>query len=1312
MGLLAKGEPIFHHLDVDMGLSHGYITDIYQDRYGFMWFSTLNGINRYDGYELRSYYPSSIGGKNNSIQKVREDNFGNLWVLTSQGTYIFDPKEEALKSCSSILRNLGITGELRNVDVSQSTLIWQSGDTLFSYDFNDKRISYIQSALPHKKFYLFGDRVVCLSNNEVYHFDFYRKSIHKLFVLDSTEAGEYPTDSRISPYEYDFKMDKHQRLWCFPHRPGKIWLFDWYSNKVQETDLTNIIGDKTFIRSLEVGEQGEIILATNDQGLYVIPIGGYPKKYQYTKEFDFGLTNNHLSSLCISEDGVLWIGTAKSGVCYTDLRDSMFEKRSLPIGEEISGFQEDHKGNLWVATDGDGLLKIGPEYLRHFTIANSSLPTNLITGIGIDNQGSLLITTYGEGVLKESNGNFFPIVTKSITDPKSHTLDRARTVFVDKKGRYWISTFSNGVVCVDSQGEETWFNTNNSCIPTNSLTSLWLSRDSNYVYAGTSLGVFSISTELMTLNSWGDTETQSILSSSHVTSMCCDENENLFVGTLSGIYIVNPKGQLLYHLSETDGMPHNSVKAMVMDSLGEIWISTFKGLGRIRKQDQRWLCIPYGKDDGIGTIKFSAFASYLTSHNLVLFGGNGEMLVVKPQDNQPMLYSHPVVMTRFSNKSVEGNVILDMNGEPQLYDKIELSHDVESFSMTFSTMDFLNNQRMNYSYRLKDGDPWIPLDNNALNFYNLPSGRYSLQVKANGFGNIEAGTGTFKLTIKPPFWKSPLAYVGYFMLFILIALLIGRGWQLKNKRKMAWKYKELELMKQHELDQWRMTVYTNISHDLRTPISLILSPLGVLLKSQSYPEIKEDLELIYRNACQLNDEVDQLLDLRRIECQQAKLSLTYGDFGQYLREIVSSFEKIILNKGLTVEVHIPQYKINFEFDDNKMGRVISNVLSNAIKYNTPHGKIEVSLEYIQENSEDKALIKVSDTGVGIAECNRTVIFERFYREEKNSLTNPGSGIGLHIAKQYVEMHGGDISVIPNKPQGSIFLISLPMHHQGSSESLEDDKDLAAYGEEFFNTGKPALMVVEDNEDFRKFLVKCLSIHYTVYEAANGSMAWELLRRKPVQLVVSDVMMPKWNGLELCEKMKNDVHFSHIPVILLSALQSGQHVKEGLHSGAFDYVSKPVDVEYLLLRIEGALAFVKGLRDKISQSFNPTEVNSLEMESIDKKFLTRTIDLIQDNISNLDYSVEQLSQDLAISRSGFYKKMLLLTGKTPVNYIRDYKMQKALNLLKSGTFSISEVAYKVGYVPKQFTRIFKEVYGSTPSDYLKRGNEATVEKNID
>lgn len=785
IGLLAKGEPIFHHIDVDMGLSHNYITDIYQDRYGFLWFSTLNGLNRFDGYELMSYYPSSIGGKSNSVQKVREDMDGNLWVLTSQGAYIFNRKEDALKSSAQVLENLGISGELRNVDVSRSALIWQIGDTLFSYGFNDKRTSFLLSTLPNKNFYLLEDKVVCLSNNEVYHFDFYRKSIHKLFVLGSDNPEESLSDSPASHSEYEFKMDKHQRLWCFPRSHGKIILYDWPSNKPQETDLTNIIGDKTFIRSLEVGRQGEIILATNDQGLYVVPFGGSPKQYQYTKELEFGLSNNHLSALYMAEDGVLWIGTAKSGICYTDLSESMFENHSLPVDEEISGFQEDRNGNLWVATDGSGLLKMNSEGLHHFTTANSSLPTNLITGIGIDNQGSLLIATYGKGVLKESHGNFFPIEMESIKDPKSHIMDRARTIFVDKKNRYWISTFSHGVVCVDSQGDERWFNTNNSCIPTNSLTSLWLSRDSNYVYAGTSLGVFSISTAQMTMRPWGDDKTQSILSSSHVTSMCCDENENIFVGTLNGIYIVNSQGELLYYLSEIDGMPHNSVKAMALDSFGEVWISTFRGLGRIRKQDQRWLCIPYGKGDGIGDIKFSAFAAYLTSHNQVLFGGKGEMVVVKPHDNQPMSYSRPVVMTRFSSKSHGGDVTFDMSGRPQLYDKIKLSHDVESFAMTFSTMDFLNNQRVNYSYRLNDNDPWMPLDDNVLNFHNLPQGVYSLQVKANGFGNTETGVSTFKLIVKPPFWKSPLAYVGHSLLFVLIILMIGRGWQQKNKKKMG-----------------------------------------------------------------------------------------------------------------------------------------------------------------------------------------------------------------------------------------------------------------------------------------------------------------------------------------------------------------------------------------------------------------------------------------------------------------------------------------------------------------------------------------------
>lgn len=556
------------------------------------------------------------------------------------------------------------------------------------------------------------------------------------------------------------------------------------------------------------------------------------------------------------------------------------------------------------------------------------------------------------------------------------------------------------------------------------------------------------------------------------------------------------------------------------------------------------------------------------------------------------------------------------------------------------------------------------------------------------------------------FWLSVPAYIGYTLLLAGVIIFFFLKMKRKHIRNLSQQKREMEIIQQHEMDEAKMRFFTNVSHDLRTPLSLIIIPLEKLLSSNLEKGVKEELELIHRNSETLLNEVNQLLDFRKLDQQKTQLMLSHGNLSDFVKEVCGSFIPQAVKKGINIRLHINETKMDMDFDRNKIQRILLNLLSNAVKYNYENGEVIVALDKITANGTENAQIQVADTGIGIKDENKDKIFDRFFQEQHSTTTYIGNGIGLHIVKEYVTMHHGTITVENHIPQGTIFTITLPVtHNYAVNDEKQDEAEIREKAvdevSDTTDTHKTSLLIVEDNDDFRNFLINCLKGTYQVFDAPNGKEALEILAHQSIQIVISDVMMPEMDGMELCRKIKTDIRYSHIPVILLTARTADEHELSGLKEGADDYITKPFNLEILLLRIQKILKWTKNNHEKFKTiDISPSEIT---VSSLDEQLIEKAIRAVEENMDNSEFSVEELSSYVGMSRGHLYKKLIMITGKSPLEFIRILRVKRGKQLLEQSQLNVSQIAYQIGLSPKQFAKYFKEEFGYVPSEYIKNNN---------
>ena len=852
---------------------------------------------------------------------------------------------------------------------------------------------------------------------------------------------------------------------------------------------------------------------------------------------------------------------------------------------------------------------------------------------------------------------------------------------------------------------------------TNSITTFSCADGIN-LYIGTSSGLYCMNTETKEISLLENNNSASNLV--HINCIYQDTRGLLWIGTRKGMDVYNKNTKERIHLSTKNGLSHDYIRAITEDKEKNIWVTTDHGVTNIiatnsPEPSSKFLCYPYFEEDGIGNMAFNNHSITCTQQGEILMGGSGGYLRINPRFINYRHESHPVIYTSLylanqrmevGSKNSSGRILLNKN--IQLLNEITMDYSDSNFALEVSSMDYNSLHKLQYAYRLNKDEEWVKLEGNRIYFNKLSPGTYQLEVKVyennNSYKNSKASCLT--IHVLPPFWLSVPAYIGYTLLLAGVIIFFFLKMKRKHIRNLSQQKREMEIIQQHEMDEAKMRFFTNVSHDLRTPLSLIIIPLEKLLSSNLEKGVKEELELIHRNSETLLNEVNQLLDFRKLDQQKTQLMLSHGNLSDFVKEVCGSFIPQAVKKGINIRLHINETKMDMDFDRNKIQRILLNLLSNAVKYNYENGEVIVALDKITANGTENAQIQVADTGIGIKDENKDKIFDRFFQEQHSTTTYIGNGIGLHIVKEYVTMHHGTITVENHIPQGTIFTITLPVtHNYAVNDEKQDEAEIREKAvdevSDTTDTHKTSLLIVEDNDDFRNFLINCLKGTYQVFDAPNGKEALEILAHQSIQIVISDVMMPEMDGMELCRKIKTDIRYSHIPVILLTARTADEHELSGLKEGADDYITKPFNLEILLLRIQKILKWTKNNHEKFKTiDISPSEIT---VSSLDEQLIEKAIRAVEENMDNSEFSVEELSSYVGMSRGHLYKKLIMITGKSPLEFIRILRVKRGKQLLEQSQLNVSQIAYQIGLSPKQFAKYFKEEFGYVPSEYIKNNN---------
>ncbi|HET6995533.1 MAG TPA: ATP-binding protein, partial [Chitinophagaceae bacterium] len=852
-----------------------------------------------------------------------------------------------------------------------------------------------------------------------------------------------------------------------------------------------------------------------------------------------------------------------------------------------------------------------------------------------------------------------------------------RDIVEDKVGNIWIATHGGGMTVLNPlSGKFTIYHTRNSSLPND---------------------------KVLTLHQ--------------------DNRGNIWAGTFgNGVAMLDPKTNTFTCFSESNGLQNNTVYKILEDQTGLIWVSTNKAISSIDIDTKK--INNYSSHNGVQNNNFVGGAGLALSSGEIFFGGLEGFNYLNPAYLKRTSTVSPVLITdlRISNRSVIPSSNGPIKENISIAKEIDLDYK-QNFALSFVGLNYTSPEQNRYAYKLEGFDKdWNYVGHTTTASYtNLDPGVYTFRVKASNNDGIWNNEGaSIKIYVHPPFWRTTLAYILYACLIIGLVLYLRyrsiRKW--KNKFHLEQEQKEVERVR--ELDRLKIKFLTNLSHEFRTPISLILGPVDTLL-SQQNEKTYSQLSMIKRNAKRLLNLVNQLLDFRKMEEQELTLHESEGELVSFIKEASDSFKDLSeKNKiNFVFKSHIEQ--LHTWFDHDKIERILFNVLSNAFKFTLEGGTISLELQRMShppDLSGNWITVQISDSGIGIPVDKKEKIFERFFQNATSaSILNQGTGIGLSITKEFVEMHGGIIDVQSECGKGTTFSIHLPFVPVTSITNNIDKKLLPdpginairqngkaaekANGSHSGNGNRemPLILLVEDNEDFRVYLRDNLRLHYKVAEAADGHEGWQRTLSQHPELIVSDISMPYMNGIELTKKIKSDKRTSHIPVILLTALTGEKEQIKGLETGANDYVTKPFNFEVLNAKIHNILALNNTLKNTYTKQIKVLSPE-IKIDSDDEKLLNTIMIYLEENLTNPQLSVEDLSRHVGMSRSSLYTKILELTGKTPVEYIRSVKLDKAAVLLEKSDMNIAQIAYSTGFsTPHYFTKLFKAKYEMLPSEFM-------------
>ncbi|TYR37119.1 response regulator [Sphingobacterium phlebotomi] len=1293
----------FRQYHVENGLSHNTVMCSLQDKYGFMWFGTKNGLNRFDGYHFRVYRhdPEQAGSfGHNFIHSLLEDKNGFLWVGTLKGLYQYDPTQDTFTFVSETKDK-----DITSLQADRKGNIWfVAANVLQRYNPQQQKLV----AFEHGKY---GEitSVTITKDDEVWVSTargFVQRYINNTGRFESFDifnnAGQV-----LTRWIENIEDTGDGQLFVATSGQG-IKLFDLTTRRSTDIPIRNVDKSLVFARDFLKTGDGEYWMAT-ESGIFVYHL----KNQQYTHlqnstNNPYSLSDNAVYTLTKDKEGGIWCGTYFGGLSYYPNQYTPFATYFPKSGENsiqgdaVREIVEDKNGNLWIGTEDAGLNKFDPKKntFQHLTTANNGLSHSNIHGLAIY-RDQLWIGTFEHGL------DVLDIHTSKVI--KKYKAGPAPNQFKHNFIESLLNTEQNGLLVGTAFGLYRYHADTDDFmllneVPGNKHYTALLEEEDGTVWAGTLRdGLYFYNRHTNRSGAYlFDAKDTSSISSNEINGLFMDSDRNLWVTTENGLCVLHPGSTSFRRYTAEDNFPTNTFYKILEDDEKNLWISTGKGLvqfdpatGKIRT---------YSKSNGLLSNQFNYGSAFKDQDGTMYFGSLKGMICFSPVSFRENNAMSKVYITGFqiNNKEVEVGVEGSPLQRPVNFTQtIKLNHTQSNFSIDFAALGFTAPDMIQYAFMMEGIDEhWTHLKTNRkVYFTDLSPGRYTFLVKASNSGEGGDPVTQLEIIIVPPFWASTSAFLLYALLLAGLIWIIIRHYHKKMLVRHREKIERWEAQKEKELYRSKINFFTQVTHEIRTPLTLINGPLEDLLQQQ-HPDsssFNEHLTIMKKNTDRLLELSRQLLDFRKTEQKGFNLSFVQLDVHALVHEICVRFQPAIDERAIVMNMTVGHDPLLVYADAEALTKIVTNLVDNALKYASSTVRITVSAE------EETFQVTVMNDGDPIPYKYREKIFEPFYRLE-SAKTKTGSGIGLSLAKSLTELHKGTLVLHPDHNGLTCFILSLPRQQE---QQYTIDRQISSVEETAMpeidlgitEPNLPVILLVEDDPEVRAFTGNILKRDFIVYTANNAQAALDLLEEVSVQLIISDVMMPGMDGFELCASIKQNVNHAHIPVVLLTAKNSLQAKIEGLEVGADAYIEKPYSPGHLLTQIVNLLT----VRDKIKNHYAQSplaHIKSMAYNKADEAFLEKINDTIVKNMSNTTLDVDFLADVMHMSRSTLYRKTKAISNLSPHELITITRLKHAASLLAEGHFKILKIASVTGFNSSaQFARSFAKQFGMSPSEYV-------------
>ena len=1326
-------EPVFEHFTIADGLPENSANCILQDHLGYMWFGTQNGLVKYDGYNMKVYQPDpddSLSISDRQVWAIYEDKSGTLWIGTEhEGLNRFNRATETFTryklNPEDSTRKDPIGGMYED---SWGDLFVGNGDKAMIFNRQDgsSRDIYTQdSVIARDVRAIIEDRLT-----------------GKIFIAVKNKIMIYDPEKKVlmENNELDQKLDlgtiNYESL--YQAADGTIWI-GHSKGLAKFNSLSNTIKYYQPVPSMQYKTENNISVWLEDENGFIWsggsrigssslglvcfnPWSEQFKIYKSDPENRSSLSTNTIWSIYKDHSDVLWVGTGWAGLNKWDKRKDKFKCfRHDSNGEhfgKVYTIVEDKQGIIWLGTY-YGLYSFNRQ-TREFQNYrfDKENENNAINFICIDKTGIIWCSTITRGLGRfDREKGSFRFYSHDPNDSMSISVNNTVCILPDSSDALWIGTWGGGLNRFDKKtGKFTRFKHdpgNPKSLNGDMINYLFKDKRGNLWIGINNKGLNLFNRTDKSFESFQIEEDKATA----IPAIYEDHKNNFWVGTYqTGLYLFDrDKEKPVYNIDVKEGLSNNVVSSILEDDSGNLWIGTAYGISKFDPETRRIRA--YYTSDLFEENQYIQHSACKMSTGEMLFGTYDGFIMFNPDSIKDDPVPPQVVISNVSLFNRPGEK-LEFDGFISEMKELNLSYNENDLRFDYVGLHYADPSKNRYKYKLEGFDKdWVDAGTQRNATYtNLDAGEYTFWVtacNADGVWNKEGAS--IKIIIPPPFWETWWAYGFYLIVFVSILY----GVRKYEMNRVNWRNQsrldEVKLKEREETDKMKSRFFANISHEFRTPLTLILGPTEKVLSESKENETHKQLNIVKRSANRLLMLINQLLDLSKLEAGKLELKASEANIVTLIKGLTMSFESVAERKNISLSVKSENDEIRAFYNKEMIIKVMTNLLSNAFKFTGEGGQITVLINVIESKSVE---IKVKDTGIGIPEEELPKLFDRFYQVDSSQTREyEGTGLGLALTKELIELHRGKIYVKSVQGEGSEFIVELPLgrKHLTDNEVVEIEETVKpemvidkeeyvpsameeAEREESFNEEKNVILIVEDNKDVRGFIKDSLGDDFGIKEASNGEEGFLMAEKFIPDLIISDIMMPKMDGNELTKKIKNDEKTSHIPVILLTAKSEQESKLEGLQTGADDYLIKPFDSKELRIRIKNLIEIRKKLQEKYSKGDYIWKQDKEKLSSLDEKFMSKVMEVIENHLSEEEFSIESFDKEMNMGKSQNYRKLKALTGYSPSRYIRKVRLIKAREMIKDKQGNVSEIAYSVGFSsPAYFTRCFKEEFGYSPSD---------------